>query len=126
MPKSRVLTGILSVAAFLTLVSSVRADVVHPDIHLEKQMFALRHDLIAFDLQGAETGYLYTGHFENNNGKHLGFTMTAINRGPILGIVRPKAPSVSENPEPTTMALLGTGLAAAAFARRRRRTRRSE
>ena len=127
MSRSRVLTGILSAAFCLTLVSSVRADSLHPDMQLEKLIFAERHDLTVFDIERAETGYLYAGHFENNNGKHLGFSMTSVNRGPKLGIVRPQAPpSVSENPEPTAMVLLGTGLAAAgAFARKVNRRRRS-
>lgn len=126
MTTPRALTSILSVLAFLTLVSSARADVVHADMNLEKLIFAERHDLTVFDFQGAETGYLYAGHFENNNGKHLGFSMTSVNRGPRLGIVRPPAPnvSVSQNPEPATMVLLGTGLAAAgAFARKKGRRR---
>lgn len=123
MSKSRVLTSILSAVFFLTLVASVRADSVHSDKFLEKLIYAERHNLTVFDLQGAETAYLYTGHFENNNGKHLGFSVTAVSRGPRLGIVNPQSPlSVSQNPEPTAMVLLGTGLAAAAgFARKRRR-----
>ena len=127
MNRSRVLTGILSAAFYLTLVSSARADSLHPDMLLEKLIFAERHNLTVFDITRAETGYLYAGHFENNNGKHLGFSMTSVNRGPKLGIVRPQAPpSVSENPEPTAMVLLGTGLAAAgAFARKLNRKRRT-
>ena len=127
MTKSRALTTVLSVVAFLTLVSSVRADVIRADIHLEKSIFAERHNLTVFDTDGAETGYLYQGVFENNNGKHLGFTMAAVNRGPRLGVVTPHSPSpsVSQNPEPTTMILFGTGLlAAAGFARKKVRKSR--
>jgi len=126
MTRSRVLPGIISAVFFLTLVSSARADSLHPDMLLEKLIYAERHNLTVFDFERAETGYLYAGHFENNNGKHLGFSMTSVNRGPKLGIVKPQAPAdVSENPEPTAMMLLGTGLAAAgAFARKLNRKRR--
>lgn len=125
MSKPRVLTGIFSAVFFLTLVSSVRADGVRADKFLEKLLYAERHDLTVFDNQGAETGYLYAEHFENNNGKHLGFSIAAVNRGPRFGIVKPQAPTVSQNPEPTAMVLLGTGLAAvAAFARKKSRRRK--
>ena len=125
MSNIRVLTGILSAVVFLTLASSARADVVQSDKGLEKLIYAERHDLTVFDNQSAETGYLYVGHFENNNGKHLGFSIAAFRQGPRLGIVRPQAPaSVTQNPEPTAMVLLGTGLAGvAAFARRKGRKR---
>ena len=127
MSRSRFLSGILSAAFCLTLVSSVRADSLHPDMQLEKLIFAERHLTVFDDIQGAEIGYLYAGHFENNNGKHLGFSMTSVNRGPKLGIVRPPATvDVSQNPEPTAMVLLGTGLAAVgAFARKKNRRRRT-
>ena len=127
MSRFRVLSGILSAAFCLTLVSSVRADSLHPDMQLEKLIFAERHLTVFDDIQGAEIGYLYAGHFENNNGKHLGFSMTSVNRGPKLGIVRPPAAiEVSQNPEPTAMVLLGTGLAAVgAFARKINRRRRT-
>ena len=127
MSRSRVLASIIGAAFCLTLVSSVRADSLHPDMLLEKLIFAERHNLTVFDEQRAETGYLYAAHFENNNGKHLGFSMTSVNRGPKLGIVRPPATvEVSQNPEPTAMVLLGTGLAAAgAFARKVNRRRRT-
>ena len=126
MSRSRVLTGIIGAAFCLTLVSSVRADSLHPDMLLEKLIYAERHNLTVFDDLRADTGYLYAAHFENNNGKHLGFSMTSVNRGPKLGIVRPPASvDVSQNPEPTAMVLLGTGLAAAgAFARKVNRKRR--
>ena len=124
MTKSRVLTGIVSAVFLLTLASTARADMLHVDIHLEKLIYAERHNLTSLDIQSAETGYLYAEHFENNNGKHLGFSMAAAHRGPRLGIVRPQSPDVSENPEPTAMILLGTGLAAAAgLARKKNRKR---
>jgi hypothetical protein len=125
--KPRILTGILSAVVFLTLASSARADVVQSDKFLEKMIFAERHNLTVFDDQRAEeTGYLYAAHFEGNNGKHLGFSIAAFKQGPKLGIVRPQTPAAaSQNPEPTAMVLLGTGLAAvAAFARRKNRKHR--
>jgi hypothetical protein len=126
MSRSRILAGIIGAAFCLTLVSSVRADSLHADMLLEKLIYAERHNLTEFDEQRAETGYLYAAHFENNNGKHLGFSMTSVNRGPKLGIVRPPAAvDVSQNPEPTAMVLLGTGLAAGgAFARKVNRRRK--
>lgn len=126
MSRSRILAGIIGAAFCLTLVSSVRADSLHADMLLEKLIYAERHNLTVFDEQRAETGYLYAAHFENNNGKHLGFSMTSVNRGPKLGIVRPPAAGdVSQNPEPTAMVLLGTGLAAGgAFARKVNRRRK--
>ena len=123
MIKRRAFTGFFAAVFVLALVSSARADVVHADMRLEKLIFAENHGLIALEKSG-ETGYLYAEHFENNNGKHLGFSMSAVNRGPRLGIVKPVSPSVSQNPEPTAMVLLGTGLAAvAAFARKKSRRR---
>lgn len=124
MVKSRAFTGMLSAVFLLTLVSSARAEGIHADMQLEKLIYAERHGLTALENGSAAVGYLYAEHFEKNNGKHLGFSMTAVNRGPRLGIVRPQLPDVSQNPEPTAMVLLGTGLAAvAAFARKRSRKR---
>lgn len=66
--------------------------------------------------------------FANNNGRHLGFSVDANRGGLGLGLTNSHKPntSVTQNPEPTGMLLLGTGLAAgAAFLRRRTRKRRS-
>jgi hypothetical protein len=125
MLRPKTLTGLIAAFVFLTLVSSARADMVHVDMQLEKLMFAHNHHLNSLSIEFQETGYLYAGHFENNNGRHLGFSMSAVARGPRLGIVRPQAPSVSENPEPTTVLLLGTGLAAAAGWVRKKGRRRT-
>lgn len=127
MTRPRVLAGIVTAAFCLTLVASVRADNAHVDIQLEKLIFAERHGLTVAGEQQIDTNYLYTAHFENNNGKHLGFSMALVhNGGPKPEIVRPQpAASASQNPEPTAMVLLGTGLAAAAaFARKVNRRRR--
>ena len=63
-----------------------------------------------------------------NNGKRIGFSMAQTNGGQKFGLFnhpRSPMPSVTENPEPTAMILLGTGLAgAAAFARKRARRRK--
>ena len=125
MAKTRVLTGILSAVCFLAIASTARADAMHADMFLEKLIFAESHDLTVFDSQRAETGYLYTAHFEDNNGKHLGFSIAAFRQGPKLGIVRPQTPAAAtQNPEPTAMVLLGTGLAAVGAVARRKNRRK--
>lgn len=129
MTRSRVLAGIVFTAFCLALAVSVRADNAHSnvDIQLEKLIFAERHNLSDLSQQTIDTNYLYTAHFENNNGKHLGFSVAAVHQDPRSDEM--KAPvvtaKVTENPEPTAMVLLGTGLTAvAAFARKLNRRRR--
>lgn len=148
MTRSRVLTGIISAVFCLTFASTALADKAHGNLALEKLFFAERHNLITVGIQTvldpnyeyvghfennngkhlgfaklsdigiqrvADTSYLFAAQFENNNGKHRGFSVAAVHNGPRLGIVRQLSnPSVSQNPEPTAMVLLGTGLAAAA------------
>lgn len=127
MIKRRFFTGFVSAVFVLTLVSSARADVVHADMFLDKLISAEQNGLTEVECQPADLGYLYVEHFQTNNGRQGGFSMTAVNRGPRLGIVKPVSPSVSQNPEPTAMVLLGTGLAAvAALARKKGRRRREQ
>jgi hypothetical protein len=56
-----------------------------------------------------------------NHGKHSGFSVAAVRPGLKFGLVKGAQPTVTENPEPATMLLLGTGLAAIGAAMRRRR-----
>ena len=103
----------------------------------EKLIYAERHLGVVTD--DVPTSYLYTGHFEGNNGKHLGFSVAAFTKGPQLSVVRPfssvdlvqqtsttsviqgpTAAAVIQNPEPAALVLLGTGLAGiGALARKR-------
>jgi len=124
------LAGIVSTAFCLALTASVQADNAHSnvDMQLEKLIFAERHNLSDLSETSIDTNYLYTAHFENNNGKQPGFSMAAVHQNP--GADEMKAPlvtaKVTENTEPTAMVLLGTGLTAiAAFARKLNRRRRS-
>lgn len=129
MNRSRVLRGIIAVAFCLTFVSAVRADSAHGEnLMIEKRIFAERYLDLSLNDDQRVIGYLYAGHFENNNGKHLGFSMASVRQGQRFSLVTsPKTPpSVTENPEPTAMVLLGTGLAAiGAFARKLKRRRKA-
>jgi hypothetical protein len=102
-------------AASTALADTVRSDQLVSLNGLEQRTLHLPDFSRADD-----EGYLFAG-VQSNNGKHLGFSAASIHRGPQLGIVRPLASSVTQNPEPATMVLLGTGLAAVGAAIRRRR-----
>lgn len=127
MSKLRVLTGIVSVVVLLTFASSVSADPVHLPPGLEKFNLAEAQTFDFLNIDKPDIRALLSEHFANNNGKHLGFSVAATRPGLHFGLTKPRNPhsSVTQNPEPTGMLLLGTGLAAgAAFLRRRSRKRR--
>ena len=147
-------TSLVSMVFLLTLVSSVRADTVHQPPGLEKFNFSDVQTLEVPIVDRANLSEFLSEHFANNNGnhfgfvnaldaitgntasglsgnngKHLGFSVSAVHGGVKFGLANPRRPNttVNQNPEPTGILLLGTGLAAgAAFARRIRRRRLTE
>lgn len=127
MSKPKVVTGILSTVLCLTFASSAYAERAAVEMSLEKELYAQRHHLtLLSDFELAETAYLYAGHFENNNGRHLGFSLGLRRREQGLPGEKKTSPTVTENPEPTAMVLLGTGLAAVGALARRKNRRRAK
>ena len=106
---------------FALTASTVNADMVHADRFLGNGNAA--EQLISLpDTSRAEShAYLFAEH--SNNGKHLGFSVASFRGGPKIGLVghNPGRSSVTENPEPATMFLLGTGLAAVGAIIRRKK-----
>ena len=123
MRKQRTLTVALGVLfAFALAADSVRADAIHVLKFTDGSSFNQRNLDLPDTSQAEQHGYLmFAAH--SDNGKHLGFGIAAVHRGPRIGLVTPNRPSVTENPEPATMILLGTGLAAVGAVARRRRGR---
>ena len=127
MAKPRKLIVAVSVVFLLSLVSSIRADSVNlppglVKLNLTDEQASQLPDIDKMNLTG-----LLAEHFANNNGKHLGFSVAAFHAGVKFGLANPPISGASvptQNPEPTGMLLLGTGLAAAA-ALARRKNRRS-
>ena len=154
MNRSRVvLISLMSVAFCLTLVSSVRADSVHQPPGQQKFNFDDIQSLGLPDIDRANVRDFLSDHFDGNNGnhfgfvnsldavgtvagaagnhgRHLGFSVSAVQGGVKFGLANPRRKDSAvptQNPEPTGMLLLGTGLAAVgAFARRAHKRRRSE
>jgi hypothetical protein len=130
MRKGRTLAASLGVLFLLTLtVSPAKADsFCAADMKLNLNDIEGHHQFNLPEQSRAGTTLLFSEVFENNNGKHLGFSIAqSINRGNKFGLFKsPQGPPSSAgggaipNPEPAAVFLLGTGLAAAgAFARKR-------
>jgi len=121
MLKKQAVPVALGVVFLLALgASTAFADAVHSDKFANLNAFEQSPVFLPEIARAEEVSYLFAG-IQSNNGKHLGFSAAAVNRSPQLGIVRPNGPTVTQNPEPATMILLGTGLAAVGAIIRRRR-----
>jgi len=145
MGRTKVFAFAISAVFLLTLASSTRADTVHMPPGLQKFDLGDLATISLPDISRDDIRDLLSEHFSNNNGNHFGFlnslnssnssskfgfSVAAFQGGVKFGLANPpRTPTVdvTQNPEPTGMLLLGTGLAgAAAFARRRSRKRKQE
>lgn len=150
---SKSFTVALSVAFLITLASSVSADPVRQPPGQQKLNPLLVQTVEFSDFSSVDIRALLSDHFADNNGKHrgfinqlvmtegedleivqtnngrhLGFSVASFHGGLNPGATKSRRPidvSVTENPEPTAILLLGTGLAGgAAYVRRKTRKRR--
>ena len=119
MPKLRaVAIAFVFVLSFAFAAASVQADPVH---NLASLNAIDNMSLHLPDVSRAEEHAALFAGIHTNRGKHSGFSVAAMRPGVKFGLVRGAQPTVTENPEPATMLLLGTGLAAVGAAIRRRR-----
>lgn len=125
MGKAKALIPILGVFfVFAVAATSARADAFSADGGVVKMNHTEEHLSNLPDTSRAGIVLSFSEVFENNNGKHLGFSIASANRGNKFGLF--KAPQTSgsggtiPNPEPAAVFLLGTGLAAVgAYARKK-------
>ena len=122
MPKLRTVAIAFGVVlSFVSAASSVGADPVH-NFRLTESLNALENmSLHLPDVSRAEEHSAVFAGIQTNNGKHRGFSMAAMRPGMKFGLVKGAQPTVTQNPEPATMLLLGTGLAAVGAGMRRRK-----
>lgn len=127
MGKGKVIALCLGVFFIFSLTAtSARADAFPADDMVVKlKQHSEDHLLNLPDTSRAGIVHSFSESFENNNGKHLGFSISSANRGVKYGFYEP--PNVEgpgkgtvPNPEPAAVFLLGTGLAAVAgYARKK-------
>lgn len=111
---------------FALTATSARADAFCADEMVVKlKLHSEDHLLNLPDTSRAGIVHSFSESFENNNGKHLGFSVASAHRGVKYGFFEP--PNVDgpgkgavPNPEPAAVFLLGTGLTAlGAYARKK-------
>jgi hypothetical protein len=126
MPKVRAVAIAFGVVlAFAFAAASVSADPVQ-NFRLTESLNAIENmSLNLPDVSRAEEHSALFAGVQTNNGKHRGFTMSAVGPGLKFGLAKGPQPAVTQNPEPATMLLLGSGLAAVGAAMRWRKKARS-
>jgi hypothetical protein len=103
--------------------SSVQADAIQSNNSILR-LNGLEHP--GLDLPDVSRAEEHSDMFSDvlsNSGKHLGFSVTTFREGLRFGLVKPTSANVTQNPEPVSMLLFGTGLAGLGALVRRRRTR---
>ena len=112
------------VFVFTLAATSARADAFSAADRIVKLNHLEEHLMNLPDTSRAGIVLSFSELFENNNGKHLGFSVASAHRGPKFGLFKPPQTGGSggtiPNPEPAAVFLLGTGLAAVgAYARKK-------